>query len=172
MGEYFAETVIRLEIAGRSKDEAVLVLRMRPLKVKEIPLLLRLAGASRATAGDLAGFVEFIDLLAGTVDGEIKGLHRDALDGLIGAFEKLNFPKGVEKPSAPDKPPKPFDEKEFARQIEFLIHQGHSFSEIEDYTLPRLRLFVELATERLTGKIKKKVNPLDALRGLGIPVRG
>jgi len=166
MEHYFSETTIR--IAPESGEEITLI--MRPLKVKELPDLLRLE--ARAASGDgeatIAGFADFIDLVDGTVDGDIKALPTEALDGIIKAFDGLNFPAGAKKGKASKKP---FDEKEFARSIEFLISQGHAFSEIEEYTLPRFRLFVDLAIERLTAKPKKKVDPMEALAGLGIPMR-
>ena len=168
MEDYFAETTIRIEPEDGGQPTTLI---MRPLKVKEIPSLLRLeAVADRdAAGGDLSSFADFIELVDGTVDGDVKALHRDALDGIIKTFDDLNFPEGVKRKPGDAKK---FEEKEFARMVEYLIAQGHAFSEIEEYTLPRFRLFVELAGERLSGKPRKKVDPLEALKGLGIPVRG
>ena len=167
MDGYFAEKTIRIESEGED-DPVTLV--MRPLKVKEIPLLLRLEAVANRDVSDLSSFADFIDLVDGTVDGDITVLPREALDGIIKTFDELNFPERMKrKPATPAK--EKFDEKEFARMVEYLVAQGHAFSEIEEYTLPRFRLFVELAIERLSGKPKKRVEPLEALRGLGIPVK-
>ena len=50
--------------------------------------------------------------------------------------------------------------------FDFLISQGHSYQDILEYTLPQVRLFQQVAVERLTGV--KREDPVKALTKAGV----
>ena len=150
---------------------------MRPLKVGELPAYLRLmrrfAGAAKVSDEEflkvkVESLEEYIGIIATTVDGDISGFPEEALPQLEAPFEELNFPKVKQGKGAT---PEDIGDRELARTFEILISQGHAFSEIQGYTLPQFRMFCELAYERLSGKIKKKEDPLSVLKKFGIPVK-
>lgn len=89
------------------------------------------------------------------------------LNELMDAFVALNFGKAV----GTGKTSKIGTEILLTTAFDFLINQGHSHSEIKDYTLPEFIRYQEIACERLIkasgqGKTKKSGDPLK-----GIPVR-
>ena len=90
------------------------------------------------------------------------------LEKLIDIFIKLNFGDIKEK-----------DEQQKKREIvvpsklaiafDFLISQGHSYQDILEYTLPQVRLFQQVAVDRLTGV--KREDPVEALAKAGVKLK-
>ena len=120
--------------------------------------------------GEMKILPALIDLVAQTIDREIESLPSDALNKIIDTFMELNFGKreqGAKKTKGTTD-----DTDELAIAFDFLIIQGHSFSDILEYTLPQLRIFQKVACDRLLGKKDpKKMDPLDAFKKLGFPIK-
>lgn len=153
---FFPETIIRLN------DNDVRI--MRPLKIRDMPRILRIKSQE-----------DWIEIIQSSVDRGVRDLPFTVLPKLIDVFMKLNFPelspcpciRGTEKDGGSAA------QRDFMRSLEFMIAQGHVYSEMLEYDLPQFRLFVEAAIERLTGeKTKtKKMDTREALKKLGIPIR-
>ncbi|MEE8574203.1 MAG: hypothetical protein V3T30_02220, partial [Thermodesulfobacteriota bacterium] len=170
MESFFAETLIHVELPGGDKQ----ILIMRPLKIRELPALfciMRKHGRAAEISVEALKAAEedyLSDLLAimlGTIEGNMKKLPVEVLKPFFANFYDLNFPEvESKKAKVEDKKKRSFPEIWFARSLDFLINQGHVFSEIQEYTLPQFRVFIEVAIERITGKIKEE--PKDALEVL------
>lgn len=168
MDNFFAETYLTIEDESGESFE----LRMRPLKVKELPQFMRISAQAGETDKELETLPGLIGLIKQTVDGDITGLPLDVLDGIIDAFMEINFKNGATAPGGAKKKSDKIDiASELAIAFDFLICQGHAFNEIMEYTLPQFRIFQQTACDRLTGKKKQEKNPIDVFRKMGIPIK-
>ena len=166
--EFFAEQAIVLEIENGETLRAF----MRPLRVKEIPIACRIAKLQENQAGETEYLPHLIKLVEGTIDINIDGLPMTVLNQLIDIFIDFNF--GSEKANAgaysntPVRKAVPVPSR-LAIAFDFLIHQGHTFNDILEYTLPQVRLFQQVAVDRLTGT--KRVDPITALTAAGVKLK-
>lgn len=171
MEDFFSEKILSVE----DEDGEIVELKMRPLKVKEFPQIFRISAMQEKEGaagenGEMKILPFLIDLVAQTIDKDIEKLPSDALNEIISEFIELNF--GKEEQGKKEIKNTINDTDELAISFDFLIIQGHSFSDILNYTLPQLRIFQKVACDRLLGKkTPKKMDPLEAFRKLGIPIK-
>ncbi len=172
MRRFFAEKKIRVEYeaAGAPAGKPQVVF-MRPLKINELPRLMRFIERWKAggvPAGDIApaDFLELISIVGATVEG-VNDLPFAVFAALVEVFYDFNFPK-------PDPDVVVPEDGWFARLLDSLVSLGHRHAEIMEYTLPQFGGYIDSAVERLgrqAGNEKRqKVDPFDALAALGVPV--
>lgn len=163
MEDLFSEgKVVRIETDGENGEAAERYMRF--LKVKDLPEFFSIDEIE----DEVEKLAAFIRMIEQRTEGELDSLPSDTV---FDAFINLNFGKaepGEKKTSAEINMV-----NNFANAFDFLISQGHSFSAIMEYTIPRYRHLMEAACTRLFGKKEKpkKMDPLDAFRKLGIPIR-
>ncbi len=165
--QFFNERFIVLELP----DGQILRAFMRPLKVKEIGLACRVARLQEGEAKEAEYLPHLIKLVEESIDIDINDLPMDALNHLIEVFIELNFGDAEEQQIRAQKA-KQRDvivASKLAIAFDFLIHQGHSFSDILEYTLPQVKLFQQVAVERLSGT--KRVDPVKALVNAGVKLK-
>lgn len=138
---------------------------MRPLTVAEFTEYATFA--RKHTEYTNKYLLELIAIIGKTLTPGIESVPEAALKGLIDVFLEFNFPKDVRRKTEVDGE---LEDYELARAFDFLINEGHLESEIMAYPLPRFRLYIEAASDRITGNVKKKVDPLAVFQKLGIPI--
>ena len=161
MEDFFCEgKIVRIETDYGETVERY----MRFLKVKEIPEFFRID----AIKDSLIRTDAFINMLDQKVEGEIDSLPSDALRDV---FIDINF--GKAEPGKKKTNDIINITNNLVSSFDFLISQGHSFSAIMEYTLPRYRYLQEAACTRMFGKKEKPkvMDPLAAFRKLGIPIK-
>lgn len=166
MYDFFSEKCVKIH--NRKGEEIELC--MRPLKIKELPLLIRINrhADSNSIASDIELTMELLELIGQTIDSEIQDDW--IAEELIDVFFKYNFPD-IEKRKAEHGKGKEED-KDFGIVFDFLIWQGHNFSEILEYTLPQFLSFEKAALDRLLGyKKPKKMSPFDLASKIGIKLK-
>lgn len=166
MNEFFSTKKITVEIEGQSP----VTLIMYPLRMRQLPEFLDLLGAGMEPAYTQ----EIINIIQDAVhmtDSEFESLPAAALETLVNIFIELSFPpegrvklKGRDAKSC-------ISANEYPVMLDFLISQGHIYSEIMEYTVPQFRAFVDAAVERLTGTKTEKKDPIAVLTSLGIPIK-
>lgn len=136
-------------------------LYMRYLKVKELPEFFRIAVISDVSKR----IAYYINMIESKVDEPIDYLSSDAL---FTVFENMNFSQPEDQGYGGEQG-EIDNVKNFDITFDFLISQGHRFSDILEYTVPRYRYLLEAASNRVFGK-KKKPDPLAFFSKMGIPV--
>ncbi len=160
MEDLFSEgKVVRIETGGETVERY-----MRFLKVKDLPEFFSIDEID----DDVEKLAAFIELIERKTEGEIDSLASDAV---FNAFINLNF--GKAEPGEKKISGETDMTNNLASAFDFLISQGHSFSAITEYTVPRYRYLMEAACTRLFDKPEKpkKMDPLDAFRKLGFPIK-
>lgn len=162
--EFFYEQVILLELI----DGQVLRVFMRPMKVKEISIASRIAAMQKEDISENEYLPFLIQLVERAVSIDIDSLPMATLEKLIDVFLDLNF--GDEKTKEKDQKKREIIiPSKLAIAFDFLISQGHSYQDILEYTLPQVRLFQQVAVERLTGV--KREDPVKALTEAGVVLK-
>ncbi len=138
---------------------------MRFLKVKELPEFYRINEIKDERERTLA----LIAMIKEKVEGEIDSLPANDIRD---AFIDINFGSAPTSETVGAQGPVPLLHN-LVNAFDFLISQGHSFSAIMEYTLPRYRLLIDAACERVFGKKEKpkKMDPLEAFQKLGFRIR-
>lgn len=162
--EFFHEQAIILELENGKTLRAF----MRPMKVKEISIACRIQEMQKDDIAESEYLPFFVQLVERAINIDIDSLPMSILEKLIDIFIKLNFGDIKEK-----------DEQQKKREIvvpsklaiafDFLISQGHSYQDILEYTLPQVRLFQQVAVDRLTGV--KREDPVEALAKAGVKLK-
>jgi len=165
--EFFREQAIVLEL----DDGQMLRAFMRPMKVKEIAIACRIQEMQESGVAESEYLPFFIQLVEGAINIDINSLPMAILDKLIDIFITLNF--GEEKKTKEEKEisgkREIFMPSKLAVAFDFLIHQGHNYCDILEYTLPQIKLFQEVAVERLTGV--KREDPVKVLAKAGVKIK-
>lgn len=166
--EFFSEQAIVLELESGEALRAF----MRPLKVKEIGLSCRITKLQEEHADEAEFMPHLIKLVEGTIDISIDALPMSTLKQIIDIFIDFNFGDGEKETKVKTEAKKKIQTGQdvITRSFDFLIHQGHTFSDILEYTLPQVRMFQQAAIDRLTGV--KKVDPIAALTAAGVKLKG
>lgn len=160
--EFYKEITVVIEDGAQETR-----LTMRPIYIKELYSVLKLLdrfNEARAVSEEHLEEVqadsvkEILSMLQRTIDTDIMNLNPQAVGGLFDAFIKLNFPtpekatRGKVRQSVDGL----FDQDSYVAGFDFLIHQGHTFGDIQNYTLAQFNLFVDKAVDRLNGYKKQK----------------
>jgi len=95
----------------------------------------------------------------------------DATNKLIETFIDYNFPQPDEtKTQESDRSKTKKKSEPLSFFIDFLVNQGHSVSDIMEMTLSQFNELIMKAGERLS-PASKIMDPIDAFRKMGIPIR-
>jgi hypothetical protein len=145
-----------------TEDGTAVELYMRFLKVKELPEYFQISEIEDE-ANMLA---RYFVLIQSKVEDEID--DNFSVHAVFNAFEKLNF--SVPEDQAVSGGKVDINEaRNFDIGFDFLISQGHSFSAIMEYTVPRYQYFIQAASNRMFGK-PKKPDQMAFFSSMGIPV--
>lgn len=158
MDRFFEEKEIEIEVEGGGK----LTLFMRPLKIREIPLAMRVSELRESGTEENEYLPYLIELLENSISKEIRKFPSSTLNELIEIYIDFNFAKleSVKKNR------KSVYESDLAVMFDFLIQSGHSFGDIQEYTITQFKLFFDVAYHRVM-KIQKG-NPKDILKKMGV----
>ncbi len=161
---FFDEYPIKVNI----ENQEPFVVFMRPLKVKEITILNRIAYLQAKDEADEQAAMMLVNLMVDTLNVTSEELPVGATPGLISYFIEYNFPK--DKPPDPKTEKKKSGEDDISECFDFLLTQGHKYSDIMEYHIPQFNKFVNVASARM-GTKRKPLSPEDAFKELGIPMR-
>lgn len=165
MNSLFSEKEIEINCG----DKGRLGYTMRPLTVSEFIRYVNFVRKHREYPTEKYNeyLLELIAIIGKTLTPDIGTIPEAALQGLIEIFIEYNFPKDVRRKSdnAGD-----LEDYDMARAVDFLINQGHLENGIMEYPLPRFRVYIEAASDRLTGKTKKKEDILSVFVKMGVPI--
>lgn len=157
MNQFFETKKIHVE---RNKEKKTFT--MRPLKIGELKLYFDLVEKSKTQI-----VPELILLVSGTITPSILDLEIETFTQIHEALIELSFPDLKKKRNDIG------EDVTFSDMVDFLISQGHIYSQILEYTTLQFNQLIESAGNRLSGKKrKKKMNAMSALLKIGIPVRG
>lgn len=157
---FFDEKPILISIPGFD----TFTIFMRPLKVREIPLLNRITYLQEKDPSDQQAALMLVLLAVSTTNVSKNDLPGGAAGGLVRYFIEYNFPKdeNIEPPSSKKK-------GGMAECFDFLISNGHIYSDIMDYPVKHFNKLVDVASIRL-GLKKEPMDAVKAFGKLGIPV--
>jgi hypothetical protein len=167
METFFEEKQITLT----TKSGVSLEIFMRPIKMKELQVVNRVTALAR---NDDEEFLTpmLLSLMIGTLSVDSEKIPSSATEGLMKTFVDFNFPD-LEDPDDPNasKDDEKKEIKPLSFYIDFLVNQGHTFSDIMEMTMIQFNELVQAAADRLTPEDKKVLNPAEAFRRMGIPIR-
>lgn len=164
MNSLISEKEIEIDCGAKGR----LAYSMRPLTVSEFIGYAKFVRKHKEYPTEKYNeyLLELIAIIGKTITPDIGTIPEAALQGLIEVFIEYNFPKdGRKKPDNKD-----MEDYDLARAFDFLIERGHREKDIMGYPLPRFRLYIEVASDRLNGKTKTKEDPLSAFAKIGIPI--
>lgn len=168
--EFFEELPIPINIEGEGKSFVVF---MRLLKVKEIPILNRIVYMQERDPNSEQAAVMLISLAASTLNVPSDEIPVEASSGLVKNMISFNFPKKEEalNDKSEEKPTKKPRKKDgLVNCIDFLIANGHTYSDIMEYPVKIFDTFIMTVADRLRIK-PKTTDPAEAFRKLGLPVK-
>lgn len=144
---------------------------MRPMKVKEIGLACRIAEFQKAGASEAEYLPLLLDLIEPAVNVKIDAFPLTTLNKLVEVYIDMNFPKPNKdkKGNLIKSKPKCHAPSPLAASFDFLIQQGHSMSDIMEYTIPQVQTLQQAAIDRLEGR--KYVDPVTALSAAGVAIK-
>lgn len=184
--KFFEERVIPItfhdEATGHTDKFTVF---MRPVKVKELSILNRIAYLQEINPEDQQAASMLVTLVTDTLSMDSAEIPVEAISGLIDNFIEFNFPKPPEpkeyvpgenqrreelrkKKKAKEKAKG--GDKALIECFDFLISQGHRYDEIMEYTVKQFTDFLSTAQERL-GIKKRPMDTAVAFTKLGIPIK-
>jgi len=168
--EFFEELPIPINIEGGKS----FVLFMRLLKVKEIVILNRIVYMQERDPNSEQAAVMLILLAGSTTNMPIDEIPVEASSGLVKHMISFNFPEKKkdpnDKPDDKSKKSKPDKKDGLLNCIDFLIANGHKYSDIMEYPVKIFDNFIITVAERL-GMKPKTTDPAEAFRKLGLPVK-
>lgn len=168
--EFFEELPIPINIEGGKN----FVVFMRLLKVKEIPILNRIVYMQERDPNSEQAAVMLILLAGSTLNLPIDEIPVEASSGLVKHMISFNFPEKKKDPDdkTDDKSKKDTQKKKdgLVKCMDFLISNGHKYSDIMEYPVKIFDNFIITVAERLGCK-PKVTDPAEAFRKLGLPVK-
>jgi hypothetical protein len=169
--EFFEELPISINIEGEDKSFVVF---MRLLKIKEIPILNRIVYMQERDPNSEQAAVMLVSLARSTLNVSSEEMPVETSSGLVKHMISFNFPEKEKTPDdKPDDKPKKSKPKKkdgLVNCIDFLIANGHTYSDIMEYPVKIFDNFITTVAERL-GMKPKVTDPAAAFRKLGLPVR-
>ncbi len=167
--DFFYEKPITINIEG----EKSFTVFMQPLKIKDIPVLNRIIFLQERDPDDIQATSMLIGLMRSTLSMSGSELPVGATSELITYFLGLNFPyagESEDKENSEREDLKKKTKQGVADCVDFLSRQGHSYTDIQEYTIPQFKSFIDIAAERL-GLKKPTISAEEAFKRLGIPIR-
>ncbi len=169
MKTFFQEKQIVINNAEGEKLEFF----MRPIKIKELQIINRIAMLSEGSIAEEFSTPLLLSLMLDCLSIDGKNIPVEATETLVSTFLEYNFPdigKDTFEESDRSQTKKKNAEEPLSFYIDFLINQGHTVSDIMEMTLPQFNELVLKAGERLCPE-KKVLDPLTVFRKMGIPIR-
>ena len=166
MDKFFDEKVITIT----NKEGLELTFFMRPIKLKEFQMIGRIAKlVENSNSSD-----DFVDpILLGLVKAAIsidsKHVPAEAVKSLVDTYLDYNFPSMKEKDEEPETAIKK-ETKRLSFYIDFLVNQGYVISDIMELTVIQFNEIIQAVADRLSPQ-KKIMDPLEAFKKMGIPIR-
>jgi len=167
--ELFEELPIHIKVKGGTGFIAF----MRLLTIKDINILNRIIYMQERDPNSEQAAVMLISLAASTLDIPSNEIPVEASSGLVQHMIKFNFPnKGDKSKDGKGKPPEKSASKKdgLIQCIDFLIANGHAYSDIMNYPVKVFDSFIVITAERL-GIKQKPTDPAAAFRQLGLNVK-
>jgi hypothetical protein len=172
--EFFDEypILINMDEYNESRPEADQIesytIFMRPLIVEELQILNRVTHLQEKNQESEQAALMLVSLMVDTLDVTAEEVPVEATSGLVAKMIEYNFPPDM---TGPDKEVK---KKSTGKDglidcFDFLIANGHSYSEILGYPVPVFNNFIVVIAERL-GIKKKPEDAAAAFRKLGLPI--
>lgn len=157
--------IIKLAI----KDKATYI-TMLPIKIKHLDLVNMLSQLDEDDVEDNEEILQIcLKLIEETTDADLSKIPQTALNEFMQIFIDFNFQPNKFKKHKNNKN----DQNEKILQcIDFLISEGHCYSDILDYSIFEFSKFVDLAVDRKGGYKKKDINPMKMLTDIGVKVDG
>lgn len=178
--EFFKETLLSLNITdddGNVVEKKSIV--MRPLKIKELPDLWRLLDIQEEIREakeknndqehnclQIYYVNELLKTMQKTIDFDVNQIPQDAFKHFAEEFYDLNLNSNNKSPRKPkeDFYGKPIQEEAnwlkhediLVRHIDFLISEGHTWCDIQEYTLSQFSMLLDKAIDRRNGYKKAK----------------
>lgn len=166
MKTFFDEKHITITNAEGEKLEFF----MRPIKIKELAVINRVSVIAEDGNAEEFSTPLLLSLMLDCLSIDGKNIPVTATEKLIATFIDYNFPE-IDKFEESDRSTtKKKKDEPLSFYIDFLINQGHTVSDIMEYTIPQFNELIQKASERLCPE-KKVMNPLEAFRKMGIPIR-
>ncbi len=145
---------------------------MRPIKVKELQIINRISIMAKSGSDEFTTPI-MLKLVIDSLSISGENIPMSASDKLIETYISYNFPelKEMENKEAVKSVSKKKELQSLSFYIDFLVHQGHTVSDVLEMTLFQFNELIEAAANRINPP-KKVMDPLQAFRKMGIPIRG
>jgi len=167
--EFFEELPIPISLPDNTKFTVF----MRLLKIKDINILNRIVYMQERDPNSEQAAVMLISLAASTLNVPSDEIPIEASSGLVQHMISFNFPDKNDTPDTKknDTPNTKVKKKDgLINCIDFLIANGHSYSDIMEYPVKVFDAFIITVAERLGFK-QKPIDPAKAFGQLGLPVK-
>ena len=166
MNKFFEEKRISIE----NGDGDVLEFFMRPIKIKELPIINRVSKLAEESDAEEFTTPLLLSLMIDCLSIEGEQVPAEATQGLMTTFIEYNFPtpdEAEEKAKAHKKKEK---SEPLSFYIDFLVSIGYSLFDILEMTMGQFNELILKAGERLNPK-SKIMDPMEAFQKMGIPIR-
>jgi hypothetical protein len=164
MKTFFEEKQISIE----NGDGQVVTFFMRPIKIKELPIINRVSKLAEESDSEEFTTPLLLSLMLDCLSIGGENIPVSATQDLVNTFIEYNFPKPDEA-NETKKLKKKTEPLSF--YIDFLVSVGHSVPDIMEMTLSQFNELIMKAGERLNPSLKIQ-DPIDVFRKLKIPIRG
>jgi hypothetical protein len=164
---FFAEKPIFINLEDIEGEDSFYVF-MRPLKVKEIPILNRITYLQTINPEDEQAGIMLMNLMVDCLNVTSEEIPASATSGLIQHLIKYNFPKKDESKNTSENKKK--NKNKLVNCFDFLITNGHTESDIMEYPINRFDDYINVVATRL-GIKKEPVSAEVALKKIGLPFR-
>lgn len=156
------------QISVKNADGEVVEFFMRPIKIKELPVIYRVSALAEQDDSEEFTTPLLLSLMLDCLSIDGSNIPAETAQELINTFIEYNFPKDEMRESdrsATKKKPEPL-----SFYLDFLVHQGHTLSDVMEMNLLQFNELIKRAGERLNPSSKIQ-DPLDVFRQLKIPIR-
>lgn len=146
---------------------------IRPIKIKELQVINRVSSLAESDNTEEFTTPLLLSLMLDCLSIDGKNIPIEATEKLINIFIDYNFPDTEDLSEENNKSKTKKKKKKvepLSYFIDFLVHQGHTISDIMEMTLPQFNELIQKAGERLN-PASKAMDPVDAFRKMGIPIR-
>lgn len=163
MKTFFDEKKISIE----NGDGQVVTFFMRPIKIKELPTINRVSKLAEESDSEEFTTPLLLSLMLDCLSIGGENIPVSATQDLVNVFIDYNFPDPGKGKKAENSNKK---SEPLSFYIDFLVSIGYSLSDVLEMTMLQFNELILKAGERLNPK-SKVMDPLDAFRKMGIPIR-
>jgi hypothetical protein len=152
-------------------DGDVLEFFMRPIKIKELPVINRVSLLAEESDAEEFTTPLLLSLMINCLSIDGEKVPASATQDLMQTFIEYNFPIPDEEEEKAKAHKKKKESEPLSFYIDFLVSIGYSLADIMEMTMMQFNELIIKAGERLNPK-SKVMDPLEAFRKMGIPIRG